>query len=185
MNTNTDAGNTPRLAIAPQVGGGSVVGFVILAYGFSWVAFLAYVLPNLSTLTIERAWPYLAVGQFGPTVAAVVITAREGGMGAVRQLLLRLLPVRFPLRWWAVATWLIALALLVVLAPLAFSADSAKAGPWLGSAWQIVLLPLIAVFAVILGVGPLGEELGWRGFLLPRLIGRYSPSVSNLILGLI
>ena len=33
--------------------------------------------------------------------------------------------------------------------------------------------------------GPLGEEAGWRGYLLPRLLRQYSPLVSSLILGLI
>lgn len=33
--------------------------------------------------------------------------------------------------------------------------------------------------------GPLGEEAGWRGYLLPRLLRQYSPLVSSSILGLI
>lgn len=33
--------------------------------------------------------------------------------------------------------------------------------------------------------GPLGEELGWRGFMLPRLLDRHSPWASGLILGFI
>lgn len=30
----------------------------------------------------------------------------------------------------------------------------------------------------------LGEEFGWRGFLLPRLMARRSPAVATLIMGL-
>jgi membrane protease YdiL (CAAX protease family) len=33
--------------------------------------------------------------------------------------------------------------------------------------------------------GPLGEEAGWRGFLLPRMLSRYSPLLTSLIIGLI
>jgi membrane protease YdiL (CAAX protease family) len=39
-------------------------------------------------------------------------------------------------------------------------------------------LPLIAL-------GPLGEELGWRGFLLPRMLERMRPLSAALILGAI
>ncbi|WP_164877456.1 CPBP family intramembrane glutamic endopeptidase [Prescottella agglutinans] len=33
--------------------------------------------------------------------------------------------------------------------------------------------------------GPLGEELGWRGFTLPRLQQRFHPVVATLVLGLL
>src|SRR5581483_2632610 len=44
-------------------------------------------------------------------------------------------------------------------------------------------LPFTFLFGLIFG--PLGEEAGWRGYLLPQLLRRYSPFVSSLILGLI
>jgi membrane protease YdiL (CAAX protease family) len=44
-------------------------------------------------------------------------------------------------------------------------------------------LPFAFLFGFIFG--PLGEEAGWRGYLLPRLLRQYSPLVSSLILGLI
>ena len=42
----------------------------------------------------------------------------------------------------------------------------------------MVSFPLIAL-------GPLGEELGWRGFLLPRLLERFGPLAAGLIVGTI
>jgi membrane protease YdiL (CAAX protease family) len=44
---------------------------------------------------------------------------------------------------------------------------------------------LFYMFVFGLFQGPLGEELAWRGFLLPRLLGKYSPLEASLILGLI
>ena len=45
---------------------------------------------------------------------------------------------------------------------------------------------LITVFvSTALFGGPLGEEIGWRGYALPQLLSRYSPLASSLILGLV
>jgi membrane protease YdiL (CAAX protease family) len=42
------------------------------------------------------------------------------------------------------------------------------------------------VFAVtVLFGGPLGEEIGWRGWLLPTMQSRLSPLLSSLIVGLV
>jgi uncharacterized protein len=50
------------------------------------------------------------------------------------------------------------------------------------ASWTSILI----VFAVtLLFGGPLGEEIGWRGWLLPTLQVRLSPLLSSLIIGLV
>jgi membrane protease YdiL (CAAX protease family) len=44
---------------------------------------------------------------------------------------------------------------------------------------------LFYVFVFGLFQGPLAEELGWRGFLLPRLLNKYSPLIASVIAGLV
>jgi membrane protease YdiL (CAAX protease family) len=58
---------------------------------------------------------------------------------------------------------------------------SALRGGALGSAWMVVV-----VFShnLLLG-GSLGEEIGWRGFLLPELLNRMSPIAASLALGVV
>ncbi len=50
---------------------------------------------------------------------------------------------------------------------------------------QAVGFPLLLSFVLSLITGAMGEELGWRGFLLPRLQKRYNALISSLIVGVI
>ena len=51
------------------------------------------------------------------------------------------------------------------------------------SNWHVLGLGLISL--PLIALGPLGEELGWRGFLLPRMLERMRPLSAALILGAI
>jgi uncharacterized protein len=44
---------------------------------------------------------------------------------------------------------------------------------------------LFYIFVFNLFQGPLAEELGWRGFLLPRLLDKCSPLKASVILGIV
>jgi uncharacterized protein len=55
-------------------------------------------------------------------------------------------------------------------------------GPFAGSfAWSILMLSTVGVCFNM--IGALGEEIGWRGFLLPRLTQRFGFTVGCLISG--
>lgn len=47
-----------------------------------------------------------------------------------------------------------------------------------------LMIPIVYLYILFLG-GPLGEEIGWRGFALPELMKRFSPFVASIILGLV
>jgi len=119
------------------------------------------------------------VGGYGPTAAGVIFSARDSGREGVKALLRRLLVWRVGLRWHLFA-WLAPMAFLLV-GMLIYAARGGDLGqPNWG---RLVLVPVAVFFAVIFG--PLGEELGWRGYALPRLQQHYSALKSSLILGLV
>jgi membrane protease YdiL (CAAX protease family) len=156
-----------------------VISYVLVAFGISWglgvIAFDDRLAFSAPTRTIAD---HLA--KFGPSLAALVVVGLTGGVSGVRGLLGGLLHWRVSGRWYAVALlgplflWSVAAAIRFGLRGEAPSTDRA--------AWAL-FLPLVSkhVFAG----GGLGEEIGWRGYLLPRLQSRRSALTSSLVIGLL
>jgi membrane protease YdiL (CAAX protease family) len=115
----------------------------------------------------------------GPFLGALVVTrATEGGAG-VRRLLKRTVQWRVGLRWYLAAIfsflliWLAAYSILLRGAPL----EELIANPGLLVTLFIPWL-LQGIF-----IPSLGEELGWRGFALPRMQRSYGPILATALLG--
>jgi membrane protease YdiL (CAAX protease family) len=111
-------------------------------------------------------------------VAAIIVTARTEGRPAVGGLLASLAARRVPSRWY----------LFVLLLPPLTTAASLLAvdrglGPLRHFDLGAALANLPIAYGLALPFGPLGEELGWRGFALPRLLSRWRPWAATLILG--
>ena len=158
--------------------------FLLLAYALTWVLlgpwFYAVTvvyhgdIPNW----LWAVAPVAFVGGWGPTVAALTVAARTGEHGAVRRLLGSLTIWRVPTRWYLVT---IALPPLLVAASV-FIVDQGPATLRrfdLGAA----LANIPRAYLLALPFGPLGQELGWRGFALPRLLSRFGPVKASLVLG--
>jgi membrane protease YdiL (CAAX protease family) len=148
------------------------VTFLLLAFGLSWGV---WVPAALETATFPGA---VSAGVFGPLVAAVVATVAVGG--SVRGLLSGLLRWRVAPRWYLVALG-VPVGMLAVMVPgyvlIGGTVDlSVLSG-------RLVGYPFLLLAMVLLGGGQ--EELGWRGFALPRLQGRFGPLRGTLVLGLV
>lgn len=50
-------------------------------------------------------------------------------------------------------------------------------------AWPSLPALVITFFWLMIRGGPVNEEFGWRGFLLPRLLQRHNPFIATMILG--
>lgn len=123
---------------------------------------------------------FTQLGALSSSLAGVVLAAVAGGKGGVRELLRRGLVWRVGFGWWGFA-----LLFTAVLAPATLWLGSLVGGvqvDWgaLGPIWRVV--PMLFVLILLAGVG---EEFGWRGFLVPRLQARHNALMSSLMIGVL
>ena len=160
----------------------ALVVFFALAYALSasWAIPLA-----VAHLVVRRGagWPTHYPLLLAPAIAAVVVTAWTTGRPGVRDLLARMARWRVPLRWWLAA---LSPAAFLVIA-LMTMVVAGKALPSVADFGQFSGTPSIGLVGVLLLIflGAIGEETGWRGYALPQLQRRFSPLTSTLILALL
>ena len=155
--------------------------YLWLAFGITWgVGGLGLLAGNYqpeaaSSFSAARLLHYIAA--FGPSLAGLIMAGRVEGHAGVRRLLARALPTWSSVPWYfAVLVGFPAACLLAAwLLDPGFVAGLPSPGRLL------YLLPL----TLVTDTGPLGEEFGWRGFALPRLLARWGPLTAALILGVI
>ena len=127
--------------------------------------------------TDSGAWPILSTAAgFGPLLAGGVLSWRDGTLGPWLRQAVRW---RTDSRWWAVA-----LLAAPALSLLGYGVYLAVTGTSLGLTQDpIYVVYPVLFFYVLLLRGGFGEEMGWRGYALPRLLERYSTTVAALAVG--
>jgi membrane protease YdiL (CAAX protease family) len=117
----------------------------------------------------------------GPSAAAILLTGLVDGQAGMREFGSRLLKWRVDARWYAVA--LLTAPLVVTATLLVLSLTSPGYLPRIYTADdKAFLLQFSIVSALIVAIF---EELGWTGFVTPRLRQRYGVLATGLILGLL
>jgi membrane protease YdiL (CAAX protease family) len=180
----------PQRGIKALLARHPLVSFFGMAYAFSWIVWVPWVLgedganvlpPALSVpSTSAAARLLLAGGVFaGPTLSAFIMTATTEGREGVRRLLGRLVLWRVGIRWYLFS--LLGVPLIMVVGAMIYFGELPNLGALGGPSYLLSYLGLF-VFVMVLG-GPLFEEIGWRGFALPRMERLQGPILASVILG--
>lgn len=166
------------------------IAFVLLTVALSWTVWIAaWLVTGRPATTTTSAGMIAAVyaGSFAPSVAAAILSAMTSA-GTLKEWLRGF--VRFRCGWHTYAAALLPLPLTLLL--LTFVLGYAPRLEGLHGRPAILLYLTIFPVSVfnglataIMGAGPLGEEGGWRGYLLPRLLEQGSEARASLVIGVI
>ncbi|HEX5699289.1 MAG TPA: type II CAAX endopeptidase family protein [Rubrobacter sp.] len=141
-----------------------LISFFVLAYGLTW--------PVIPLVSVS---PLLGLpALFGPAIAAIIVSVVTQGKTGLKDLLGRLMRWRVGARWYAIA-----LGLPAVLASTAAGVHLLLGGT------AAIRFGGLSVLNFVVFVLVVGEELGWRGYALPRLLVGRSALAASLILGVL
>ena len=171
----------------PAGGSRGLAAFYLAIFVFAWGVGLAFALFGpwmVRAFGPVRLWnPLVFLAVWSPTLAAFAMALCFEGKAGLAAFVSRCFRWRVGLRWFLIST--------VGVAALALSARVVQA-------WT-THTPLPPIFAIsdwpafawagasmlVLDPGPIGEDPGWRGFALPRMLARFKPTTAAVLLGLI
>lgn len=142
--------------------------FFLLTYAVSWTLF--YLGHSLNLL------PVILAGVWTPTLISLLLTALIYGKQGLTQLFGRFKRYQIKWYWWVL--------LLFLPAAIHFTGRSLWQVYYDGTLDPFYRHPQYWLSAIIPSflIAGFGEELGWRGFALPRLQRRFSPIMATVVL---
>jgi len=156
---------------------GLLTRFFIFTLALSWTCFIGVAfLPQASSVFSDFfKTGFLLLGTFAPSIIALLLTYKSGEWKAL---------VDRIGKWNVNARWyLLAIFYMIVVKLLAAMIYRLIAGRWpeFGSeAWYIMIIAIL--FSTLVQAG---EEVGWRGFALPRLTEKMGLPSASLLLGVV
>ena len=166
----------------------ALVFFFLLAYLFTWSNWLPQALTSRGIASIQVPGFLTILSGYGPALAAIIVASLTYGRQGLRELFGRLLRWRVGIQWYLIALFMPAFVIILAITLNKWTGgavpDFSAAGFPFGPAETPLLQKIVILFLVFtLGFDGLGEEIGWRGFALPKLLEGRSALVASLILG--
>ena len=162
--------------------------FFGLAFALTWGILGAYIAwPRALTAhlgAMKTGSPIFFAVVYAPSLSSIALTlARQGRFGLLR---LGRSAIRVAGRWWWVLASLAGYPLVWLICAMATAILQGKGLAAVAYQDWYEGLPLVILSGFVFhDAGPLGEELGWRGYALPQLLSLMGPRQAALLLGAI
>jgi membrane protease YdiL (CAAX protease family) len=156
-----------------------VISYVVLGYALGWAWYVPLAVRG-DIVRMGVGWPTHLPGLAAPALAAVVMTALVDGRTGLRDLWARVTRWRVGWRWWALVVGTLCLVLVSVVGPLLTGGEVPPLAAFTSYSGIGAISPF-GVVAVALVVNGLGEETGWRGFAVDRLLRDHSFTWTALV----
>ena len=161
------------------------IAFVILNYAITFLfrVPLAASTAGVIPMAVPRGFQFL--GDFGPLLAALLLTGLLDGRAGIKSLCSRVVQWRVAVVWYLIALMgtLVLFSVAAIVGTFVFGAQAPDLT--LFGNWEELpgLHPVATWIFLIFTIG-LGEEVGWRGFMLPKLQAKASAMTASLLVGL-
>lgn len=167
-----------------------VLPFLFLTFLLAWSIWIAGWLAAGRPATTSASRLMVAAiyaGSFAPGIAGGLLSGMAGN-GALKEWLRAFIRFRCGWRAYAFALLPVPLTLLVLTVVLGYTPRLDKAHGLSSTAFYLTLFP-ISLFnglaTAVMGAGPLGEEGGWRGYLLPRVLRSADDLQASVSIGIV
>ena len=155
----------------------SLPKFFTLTFAATWICWTASVAIARDNGSAAIAGALFLLGTFAPALVALALTDRIEGRAATRALLRRVFEWRVDAKWYVFAVGYMPVIKLSIALVHRFAT-----GGWPRFSQEPWYL-LVAAIVVSTWVQA-GEEIGWRGYALPRLTDRFGLAPASVILGI-
>ena len=150
-----------------------MIAFFVIAFVLTWAAWIpVFSRPDLVPSQVSF------IGLFAPAISALVVAGLANGKTGIKHVLRKYFTWRLDVKWSLLAFLLI--PLIFLLTALLITKTNLQS-LWVGSSWLFIAGSFL--FLIVINSG---EEIGWRGYALPRLQGVLrNPLYASLVLGII
>ena len=158
----------------------NLLGFFLFTFALTWVAWMTSAAlagpANVGFFGVHG--PVFLLGVFAPALVALALTAHSDGRRGVAALLARIGRWQVGTRWYVFA---VAYMAVMQLAAALIHRAATSVWPRFGDTPVVLMLGAILISTWVQA----GEEIGWRGYALPRLAKHLGLGTASVVLGAI